>query len=147
EWRSIMHIARNKGIVFVAALGLLALIGGLAFALAQRSPTASAPPLATERLRAAADRRAVNKTDQMIWDYQDRIRQNPEDVGAYATLGAAYLQRVRETGDPSYYSKAEAVFDEALKRDPQNMEALIGEGGLANARHQFRDALAIGERA
>jgi tetratricopeptide (TPR) repeat protein len=142
-----MHIARNKGIILVAALCLLALVGTLAFALAQRGASAKAPPLAVDRLRAAAGQRGVNKTAQIIWGYQDRIRQNPDDVGAYATLGAAYLQRVRETGDPSYYGKAAAVFDEALKRDPQNVEALIGQGGLANARHQFREALAIGERA
>ncbi len=142
-----MQIARNRGTALAAALALLALAGALAFALARRGATDTAPPLALDRLRAATDQRAVNKTDQLIWNYQDRIRQNPDDVSAYATLGAAYLQRARETGDPSYYGKAAAVLDEALKRDPQNVEALIGKGALANARHQFREALAIGGQA
>jgi len=39
------------------------------------------------------------------------------------------------------------TLDEALKRDPQNVEALIGAGTLANARHQFREALQLGEQA
>jgi tetratricopeptide (TPR) repeat protein len=57
------------------------------------------------------------------------------------------MQKVRDTGDPSFYAKAQSVLDEALKRDPQNVEALIGAGTLANARHQFRQALQLGEQA
>jgi tetratricopeptide (TPR) repeat protein len=62
-------------------------------------------------------------------------------------LGMAYLQRARETGDPTYYGKAGAAFDEAQGREPQSVEALIGKGALANARHKFREALAFGEQA
>jgi tetratricopeptide (TPR) repeat protein len=68
-------------------------------------------------------------------------------VQSYAVLGAAYIQKVRDTGDPTFYAKAQAVLDEALKRDPQNVDALIGAGTLANARHEFREALQLGERA
>jgi tetratricopeptide (TPR) repeat protein len=75
------------------------------------------------------------------------VRQSPDDVQSYAVLGAAYMQKVRDTGDPSFYAKAQAVLDEALKRDPHNVEALIGAGTLANARHQFREALQLGEQA
>ena len=142
-----MPISRAKISWMIAGLALLALVGVLAFTLAGRSPAPVAPPLATERLRDAASQRGVNRTDQLIWDYQERIRQNAADVNAYAVLGMAYLQRARETGDPTYYGKAEATFDEALGREPQNVEALIGKGALANARHQFREALAIGEQA
>jgi tetratricopeptide (TPR) repeat protein len=123
------------------AVGVAAGIFGL-WRLSQPQPT-----IATQRLQAAASQRAVDKTDQLIWDYQQRVRENPDDVQSYAVLGAAYLQKVRDTGDPSYYAKAQAVFDEALKREPQNVEALIGAGTLANARHQFAEALKIGEQA
>lgn len=142
-----MSIARLAGIRLGAALGLLVAAGAVAIALIGKAITPAAPALATEQLRAAADRRPVNATDQAIWSYQEHIRQVPDDVNAYALLGAAYLQRARETGDPSYYGKAEAVFDEALKRDRQNIEALIGKGSLALSRHQFREALALGEQA
>jgi tetratricopeptide (TPR) repeat protein len=100
-----------------------------------------------QRLDAAAAQRPVDKTDQLIWDYQQRVKQSPDDVQSYAVLGAAYLQKARDTGDPTFYGKAEAVIGAALKRDPQNVEALIGAGTLANARHQFRDALKLGEQA
>ncbi|HEX9372783.1 MAG TPA: tetratricopeptide repeat protein [Roseiflexaceae bacterium] len=142
-----MRIVRTRRIVLLAALALPVLIGAVVFVLVGRGAAPASPPRAADQLRAAADRRMVNKTDQVIWDYQERVRLNPDDVNAYATLGAAYVQRARETGDPTYYGKAAAVFDEALKRDPQNIEALIGQGTLALSRHQFREALEIGQRA
>jgi tetratricopeptide (TPR) repeat protein len=131
----------------IVGLALLALIGGLVFALVGRDASPAAPPLAAETLRDATERRSVNRTDQLIWDYQERIRQNAADVNAYVVLGMAYLQRARETGDPTYYGRAESVFDQALDREQQHVEALIGKGALANARHQFHEALAIGEQA
>jgi tetratricopeptide (TPR) repeat protein len=141
-----MSIIRSKGFL-AASLALLALAGALAFVLTRPKALPAAPPLATERLHSAAERRAASRTDQLIWDYQERIRQNAADVNAYVVLGMAYLQRSRETGDPTYYGRAEGVFDEALSREPQSVEALIGKGALANARHQFREALALGEQA
>lgn len=139
-----MRIFRLNGRLLVITLALLAVASAAGLALSERF-SASWP--ATQRLHAAADRRPVNKIDQLIWDYQARIRRAPDDVNAYAMLGAAYVQRARETGDPTYYGRAEAAFDEALKRDPQNVEALIGKGTLALSRHQFREALALGEQA
>ena len=142
-----MTILRTKAVWIGTSLALLALAGALAFALTSRSVSPVAPPIASEKLRDATERRQVNRTDQLIWDYQERIRQNGADVNAYIVLGMAYLQRARETGDPTYYGRAEAVFEQALDRESQNVEALIGKGALANARHQFHEALALGEQA
>lgn len=85
--------------------------------------------------------------ESTILTLQNRIRLNPDDTVAYAQLGLALLQRVRETGDPSLYTRAELAFSEALERDPQHLDALIGQGLLALARHQFTEALAWGEQA
>jgi tetratricopeptide (TPR) repeat protein len=139
-----MRIARSKAALTGAALALTVIAGGLGlWRYSQSRPAA----IATQQLEAAAGQRPVDKTDQVIWDYQQRIRKSPDDVESYAVLGAAYLQKVRDTGDPTYYGKSQAVLDEALKRDPQNVDALIGAATLANARHQFHDALKIGEQA
>lgn len=78
---------------------------------------------------------------------QQFIKENPGSPAAYSQLGAAYLQLVRETGDPSYYGKAEGVFKEALKLDAQNVEAMTGMGELSLARHTFADALEWGRKA
>ncbi len=64
-----------------------------------------------------------------------------------AQQGEAELQRARETADPGSYERAEALFRRALEREPRNLDAIIGMGTLALARHDFRDALRHGEAA
>jgi tetratricopeptide (TPR) repeat protein len=82
-----------------------------------------------------------------IAQFQERIRANPDDVDAYAYLGLAMLQRVRETGDQTLYSQADQALAEALRRDPNHLEALIGRGSLALSLHNFSEALRLGEQA
>ena len=65
----------------------------------------------------------------------------------YAALGTALMQRLRETGDPSLYSRAEMAFADALEREPASLDARVGVGTLALARHDFRAALRHGEAA
>jgi tetratricopeptide (TPR) repeat protein len=84
---------------------------------------------------------------QTVEQLQERVRRNPDDPSAYAQLGLALLQRVRETADPSLYTRAEQAFAEALKRDPSQLDALTGQGLLALSRHKFADALRFGEQA
>jgi tetratricopeptide (TPR) repeat protein len=86
-------------------------------------------------------------TEQRIESLQARVRANPEDPDGYGRLGLAYLQRARESGDPSFYPKAEGVFRKALRLDPKDFTATSGLGSLALARHDFRGALELGERA
>ena len=78
---------------------------------------------------------------------QERIRRNPDDAAGYAALGLGLLQQVRETGDAGLYTQAGQAFDEALKRDPEQLEALIGQGSLALSRHQFAAAIEWGNQA
>lgn len=87
------------------------------------------------------------RTVDTIASLQDRLRLNPEDSRAYTELGLAFLQRVRETGDATLYHQAEQALSEALRREPQQFEALIGQGLLALARHDFSQALHWGEQA
>jgi tetratricopeptide (TPR) repeat protein len=83
-------------------------------------------------------------TDQRIATYQRAVRDGIGGAQGYALLGGAYLQKNRETGDPSYYSRAERSFDAALRRDPSNLNAVLGAGTLAGARHDFREQLRRG---
>ncbi|MDP9384774.1 MAG: hypothetical protein M3P50_06020 [Actinomycetota bacterium] len=62
-------------------------------------------------------------------------------------LGEAYLQKGRETGDPSYYGRAEALFLRARRIAPRDADAVIGLGTLALARHDFREALGLARQA
>jgi tetratricopeptide (TPR) repeat protein len=78
---------------------------------------------------------------------QKRLKQNPDDQRAYVLLGAVYLQKVRETGDPTYYGKAEKALNRALDLNPDDFAAMIQMGALDLARHQFHEALTWGEKA
>lgn len=119
----------------------------------------SAGPTAAERLATFAPVGAgdgatafaappdASPTEREIAEWFETVRQFPDTVDAYVLLGNAYLQHVREVGDPSDYSRAEAAFGEALRREPANLDAVIGKGVLALARHDFAGALELGERA
>ncbi len=78
---------------------------------------------------------------------QARIRHNSQDADAYAQLGLARLQQVRETADATLYTQAEMAFQSALTHDPQQIDALVGQGQLALARHDFHTALTWGNQA
>jgi tetratricopeptide (TPR) repeat protein len=90
---------------------------------------------------------AAGDTEAEVAGLQGELRLRPRDVKALETLGLAYLQRVRETGDASYYPKADGVLHEALAVQPRDLIATAGLGQLALARHQFHRALALGLRA
>jgi cytochrome c-type biogenesis protein CcmH/NrfG len=47
--------------------------------------------------------------DSQISKLEDRLKQDTNDWRAYDQLGYAYIQKARDTGDPSYYGRAEAV--------------------------------------
>jgi tetratricopeptide (TPR) repeat protein len=107
-----------------------------------------AGPSAVDAL-AGIPERPETALDARIQSLQETLRDGAsyEQARAATLLGQAYLQKARETGDPGYYPKAETLFQQALDADANEVEALVGLGTLALARHQFRDALAWGERA
>jgi len=86
-------------------------------------------------------------TDTIITNLQGYLQLHPADSLAYSNLGIAYLQKARETGDPAFYAKADAVLAKALALAPNDFRALTGAGALALARHQFQNALILGQRA
>jgi tetratricopeptide (TPR) repeat protein len=129
----------------LAALALPAVAFAVLFLLLQvlngspaPAPTGSA---AAEGAPPAADTAAI------VRDLQSAVEADPGDAHAYALLGDAYYQRARETGDPSYYSRAGRAFDAALDRDPSDPLATVGAGTLALARHDFEAGLQLGRRA
>jgi len=78
---------------------------------------------------------------------EERVKQEPGNPKWNAALGQAYLQRARESGDPSFYTKSETLFDRALSANPKSTEAVLGKATLAMARHDFRGARALAESA
>jgi tetratricopeptide (TPR) repeat protein len=105
-------------------------------------PEALRPPVAP-----SAAARPASRTDRMVESLQLRLRARPDDQKAYAQLGAAYLQKARESGDPAYYPLAEAALSRALELQPADFDAVAAMGALLLARHQFEAALAWGRQA
>jgi len=85
--------------------------------------------------------------DQIISTMQDRLQKTANDPAALAGLGLAYLQKARETNDPTFYGRAETTLRSALAAQPNNLAALGGMGSLALSRHAFSEALDWGHKA
>jgi tetratricopeptide (TPR) repeat protein len=71
----------------------------------------------------------------------------PQTAPQLDRLGNAFAQRARETGDASFYARAEAAYRSALRLVPNDLAATIGLGSVALSRHDFRRALVLGHRA
>ena len=91
--------------------------------------------------------RTSASTDSQIQTLQERLRSNSNDWQAYSQLGLAYLQKARETGDPTYYQKTEEALDKAIAFQPDDYASISAKGALALARHDFHGGLEWGERA
>ena len=96
-------------------------------------PTGDAP-----MLRPDAD------TDASLRRLQSAVRRGaPRE----AELAAAYLQKARESGDPSFYSRADGVLRRALARGPADPAELAEAAALAAGRHDFRAAERLARRS
>lgn len=87
------------------------------------------------------------ETDRAIAQLQTRLKAVPDDFAAYSQLGLAYLQKARETGDPTWYQKAEGALRKTLAGQADDYIANAAMGALELARHQFASAGQWGERA
>src|SRR5947209_8220374 len=89
--------ARMAGMAFTVALLLIMprLMG-----IFGRQPAPSLPHLS---LRGSGVGLGTSD-DTSIESLQRQLRDEPHNFPAYLSLAHAYLQKVRETGDPTYYS-------------------------------------------
>jgi tetratricopeptide (TPR) repeat protein len=90
------------------------------------------------------DLRPSSNTDERIAKLQADVRAGRNRA---VDLADAYLQKVRETGDASFYARADTLLKGALSRNPADQDALVEAATLAAARHDFRGSLALARRA
>ena len=83
-------------------------------------------------------------TDQRIEILGSLLSKSPDDLHLESGLIAAYLQKLRESGDRSYLDRASKLVDRMLESDGGNFEALRFENEIDLQRHEFR---AVEERA
>jgi Tetratricopeptide repeat len=133
------HLTLPRRLLLAPLLAFAA--GLLAFTLTRGTaplPAPSAPVEVTPQLTG---------TDADIPKLQRALQRDPARADLRVELASAYLQKVRENGDASYYTRAAGVLAPVLRDHPQDADALIVAGTLALARHDFRGARALGERA
>lgn len=78
-------------------------------------------------------------TGARIQYYQAKLG-GPATYPAYARLGAAYLQKARETGGAEFYDEAERHLEQSI-RYQRNFEAARWLAAAYSARHKFQQAL------
>jgi tetratricopeptide (TPR) repeat protein len=127
----------TPALAFAAVLAVLLLV----------NRSAPEPLPGVSALAGPAAQPAPQDTESMVAALQAAVKADPADAEGYALLGDAYYQRARETGDATYYSRADGSYDAALSRDPDDLTATLGKGTLALARHDFRGGLDLALRA
>ena len=116
----------------VGLVAALALAIGTVGAVLGRTP-APRPGLG------AADQ--PDRLQQSIAQAQQRLRRLPGDWQTWAQLSLAYLEQSRITADPTWYAKSQDAATQSLAVKPSgNLLALVAQGALANARHDFATA-------
>jgi tetratricopeptide (TPR) repeat protein len=91
-----------------------------------------------------------NATDDLIKSLQARVKRNPEDHAGYAALGAAHLQKGRETADAGDYELAKGALEKSLdllSNDPGAAFAMTQMAVVGMVEHRFADALTWAQRA
>ena len=127
---------KHRLLIIVATLVLLA--GGFAFMNLAGGGSERPPQQTVSRSGGAATQVQV---------LEQQVRDQPSNSRLLLQLGALYLVRARESGDPSFYALADDAAQRALAIDDADANALVLAGEVALAQHDFARALNLGERA
>ncbi|MGA8233470.1 MAG: tetratricopeptide repeat protein [Candidatus Acidiferrales bacterium] len=71
------------------------------------------------------------------------IKAHPDHSQPYNDLAVAYVQRVRETADPSYYVQAETLVQKSFQITPDNREGQKARLMILLGRGEFTQALGL----
>ncbi len=134
--------------LFLAVAGVAAtaaLLGGVLAGNPAAGPASNVSPAAAAATLAQGF--SPGDTAAYVAQLERRVEQDPTDAEGLTLLGLAYQQRVRETGDPSFYTRSAEALRRSLELVPDNDLALTGLAALAASRHRFRDAGRLARRA
>jgi tetratricopeptide (TPR) repeat protein len=95
-------------------------------------------PLAPAQYRPRDQPLAHEKTDDRIKTFEKLLAASPDDLKLESGLISAYLQKVRETSDFGYLTRASKIVDRILEKDGGNFSALRFENEIDLQRHDFK---------
>ncbi len=93
----------------------------------------TADPAVKQKVRALADKKISNA--RML------VEKDPRNVQSHIALAAAYLEKVRETGDYEINQIAEKSILDALEIEPGSFEARLLQTQIFLSEHEFEKAL------
>jgi tetratricopeptide (TPR) repeat protein len=100
--------------------------------------------------RPAPVRAQQNQSAELVKSFQERVKRSPDDYAGYAGLGAAYLQKGRETADATDYELARVALEKSLdllSNDPAAAFAMTQMAVVCMVEHRFQDALTWAQNA
>jgi tetratricopeptide (TPR) repeat protein len=93
---------------------------------------------------------APTGTERVLRSTQARVQANAKDAAAYSALGAAFLQRARESGDVEDFQLAEQALNKSLELVSTDLSAEPAYATLAAVcmgEHRFSDAITYAQKA
>ena len=135
RFTSMMDLALRRRSALWHALAVLAILSGVAAAIAR------AEPPVVERSR------EIERADAEIAFWASRADRDPADYLTPTKLGVLLTRHARRTGDAALYARAERALTDALARNPSHQPASVALATVYIARHRFPEALATARKA
>src|SRR5262245_28759573 len=89
----------------------------------------------------------VTTADNHIAYYQRILQRNPHDARTFHRLGDALIRKARESGDVTYFNRAEEALQKSLELVPTNAGAWRHLAYVAYSRHEFDQAATHARKA
>jgi tetratricopeptide (TPR) repeat protein len=116
----------------------------------QTVPAATITPVVFSPVPAALLIPRATGTERAIQTMQSRVQRDPKDPAAYSSLGAAFFQRARETGDVEDFQLAEQALNKSLALNNADFSAEPAYSTMAEVcmgEHRFSDAITYAQKA
>lgn len=135
-----------RALAVAVVIGLLSGLG-IYFAFLKREPPKELPSLSPRSGDATLQSEFLNAKNA-VDHYRTEIRTHPDITKNYVQLAQLLMQEARITAKHhEYIPKAQSLLDEALRRAPQDFEALATKAALLMTLHRFEEAKAFAEKA
>jgi tetratricopeptide (TPR) repeat protein len=136
---------RLVSLMAAVAVGFVGLAYGAAYVVASSRAGAEVEPrpLSASDGETASYRSDVPTADVQIAFWSKRVAGRASAYIDMTLLGHAYARKARETSDLGYYLRAEAALRQALRVNPEYVEAEASLSAVLLSLHEFGKALAI----
>lgn len=133
-WTSLSRIIIGVGIVGISIYGIT-LISHLNFS----EHSSQSTNISTENISPTQKTQA----DRAIQRAKAMMTRNANDLSGYTKLAEAYMRKARESGDSSFYVKAETAIQHVLNQEPNHYGAKRVLAWIALGKHDFANALVV----